>query len=195
MEIRQLTKEDFFQIYETRLRQDFPEAELKPKSFLEPAFAAGLYRVMGFYEEDRLVAYACLCDEENRRFSLLDYYAVDASIRGKGYGGQAMKLLRKVHSAYAGLIIESENPAYAANEEELSVRTRRIAFYEKCGLRQTRVAGQANGVDFCILYASCGGEVSDEEICHALADIYRYMIPKDEYDRYVHVKMKNDSEE
>lgn len=177
------------EIYHEYLVRDFPANEVKPFDRIRRAAQEGRYQSWGFYENDRLVAYAFLCDDSEKRFSLLDYYAVDASLRGQGYGRQAMALLRKLYAAYAGLIIESEHPDFAGDEADLRTRQRRIAFYESCGLTVSSVRGRAFGVEYKILYAAGQETANDAAIAAALCDIYRLLVPGADYERYVDIRI------
>lgn len=188
IEAKQLSLAECEEIYNKHLVKDFPADEVKPFESIRRVTEAGLYKSWGFYEAGRLAAYAFLCDDPAGSFCLLDYYAVDASLRGQGYGQKAMALLRELYGEYAGLIIESENPEFAKDEADLSIRRRRIAFYEKCGLTVSNVLGRAFGVEFKILYAACAREASDAEIGTALADIYHALVPEPAYGKYIQIR-------
>ena len=185
MKARLLSLTECEQIYKERMVKDFPADELKPLASIVRMVQEGFYKTWGFYENDSLAAYAFLCDDTEAHFSLLDYYAVNASLRGRGYGQEALSLLRKQYENYAGLIIESENPDFAKDEEDGNIRKRRIHFYEKCGLTVSGVRGRAFGVEYKILYAACNEIASDEAIQKALAEIYRRMLPEEIYEKEV----------
>lgn len=176
-------------IYEEYLIKDFPADEVKPFESIRRAAEAGRYQSWGFYEDGRLAAYAFLCDDSEGRFSLLDYYAVDASVRGQGYGRRALALLRELYQTYAGLIVESEHPDFAKDEKDLRTRRRRIAFYEGCGLAVSGVRGRAFGVEYKILYAAGREEVDDAAIAAALQDIYRLLAPGEAFERHVAIRV------
>ncbi len=187
MQAKLLSLAECKQIYQEYLVKDFPADEVKPFASIRRMAKKGLYQSWGFYENDVLAAYAFLCDDSNRRFSLLDYFAVNASLRGQGYGRQALALLRKRYQAYTGLIIESENPDFAKDEADLHTRERRIAFYEKCGLTDSGVRGRAFGVEYRILYAPCGETASHQEVGIALQEIYQLLLPGPVYKKFVKI--------
>lgn len=187
MEIRELKIGEMEQIYDAYLVKDFPKDERKPFGTIRRIYEEGLYRGLGFYETGQMKAYAFLCDDIQREFCLLDYYAVLDGLRGKGFGQKAMARLREFCTDRTGLIIESENPAFAKGEEDRSVRERRIAFYEKCGLRLTQVRGMAFGVEYKILYAPCKSTADDERVGKALSQIYRMLVPEPAHSKYIRI--------
>lgn len=187
MEIRKLDLPAARQVYDAYMMRDFPDNERKPFSSIEQMTQAGHYRCLGFYEGEKLAAYAFLCDGEKGEFSLLDYFAVEASLRGQGYGQRAMALLREYCGDCSGLIVESEDPAYAGTQKDRDIRLRRISFYKKCGLRLTGAHGWIYGVDYSLLYAACVREAEDGEIAAALRGIYRSMVSAEAFSRYVRI--------
>ena len=190
MQAKLLSLAECKRVYEDYLVKDFPADEVKPFSSIRRMTQKGLYQSWGFYEENDLAAYAFLCDDCRQRFSLLDYYAVNASLRGRGYGQRALAVLRERYRAYKGVIIESENPDFAKNEEDRRTRVRRLAFYEKCGLTDSGVRGSAFGVEYRILYAPCSGPATNKEVKAALAEIYRMLVPGDAYKKFIRIRLQ-----
>ena len=93
MEIRELNKADIEFIYKNRMENDFPPEEIRPWDMFERSFSMGLYTGYGLYENEKLLSYATFTFSNNNDTILLDYYAVDSSLRGKGIGANFLSEL------------------------------------------------------------------------------------------------------
>ena len=58
METRQLNTQEVWQIYQEKMKQDFPPSELRPYSSMEKLMKSGEYLCFGCFEGDTLAAYA-----------------------------------------------------------------------------------------------------------------------------------------
>lgn len=58
MEIKKLDLAEARQVCDEHMMYDFPDNERKPFSSIEGMARKGWYRCLGFYEEERLAAYA-----------------------------------------------------------------------------------------------------------------------------------------
>ena len=95
--------------------------------------------MLRFYDEtDSLCAYAYFSCTENGKYALLDYFAVKKDLRGTGIGSKTFPLLRTEMKDRDGLLLEVESVESAEAEEEVNIRRRRIAFYERCGCEMTK---------------------------------------------------------
>ena len=94
METRQLNTQEVWQIYQEKMKQDFPPSELRPYSSMEKLMKSGEYLCFGCFEGDTLAAYAYFVVSEGA--ALLDYYAVNESMRGLG----AAEFCRKIQSPF-----------------------------------------------------------------------------------------------
>ena len=172
---RELGADERADWFETRLCRDFPADEVKPLDLLEKLCEQGRYHCYLFYEQPEVpVGYAYLMTID--RFTLLDYLAVEPSMRGGGYGSQILPILEEMLPEGNTLLIEAENPACAVSLEDRSVRLARVRFYKKAGMRLTEVLEKAFGVDFRILTG--GAQVSDREIADGLSAVYAAMLPE-----------------
>lgn len=148
MELRMLTREQGARLYKTHLERDFPAQELKPWEIMLEHLERGQYDLLAAYEGEKLVGYAWqYCPPEGA--ILIDYLAIEPSLRGQGWGARLLKAL----GAYYGsrgrtLVLESEYPGEAPDPEQAR---RRLAFYRRAGLLDTGVETRLFGVRFCIL--------------------------------------------
>ena len=64
-----------------------------------------------------------------------------------------------------GLLLEVESVESAEAEEEVNIRRRRIAFYERCGCEMTKAKSLLYGVDFNILVLPIAQPVPEAKSC------------------------------
>lgn len=109
--------------------------------------------------DERFVAYA-LTDEQNLfigllttwhfdKFVYIEHFAISPTLRSKGYGSEAIKNFTKENNK--PIILEAEPPT-----DEFT--TRRIRFYERCGLTlydypytQPAYTSKSNPVTLCLM--------------------------------------------
>lgn len=174
--IRELKEKETKQIYQEQMLYDFPADERKPMELIERLMREGRYQVFGSYEGDRLEAYAFLIHEKDSAVYLLDYFAVCRDGRGQGTGS---RFLREVFKLLEGdlLLLEVEDVERAANEADRVMRSRRMDFYHRNGVRDTELATVQFGVDLVILYLSRNAAEPDinRRAYEALDNIYRFV--------------------
>lgn len=180
MQIRLLDCAAAQQIYETRMVQDFPAAELKPFTAVREMMQAGIYEPLALYDEGgSLQAYAWQVLLPGRRSALLDYFAVRKDLRGSGIGTQALHALSRHYAdRLDDLILECEHPEEAPDR---GVAQRRIAFYLRAGACATRIESRVFGVRYQILTLPCSGHAEDAVVGKELKELYRMMVPEPYY--------------
>ena len=128
--IRELEAREIEKIYREEMTGDFPAEELKPIDLILRLKAEGRYCAFGNNEGEKLTAYAFLIHEKDDPVYLLDFFAVCRGGRDQGIGSTFIReLLHKLNPEF--WILEVEDIASAANEEEREIRTRRMDFYHK----------------------------------------------------------------
>lgn len=189
MEIKELKKSDIEAVYHSRMKSDFPPEEIRPWEMFERSFSMGLYKGYGLYENGKLLSYAAFTFSLSRETVLLDYFAVDSSLRGKGIGGNFLSELSEIFKNKL-LLLEVENPRFANDSGDLSVRTRRINFYKRCGAYLSDITTKVFEADFAVMYFSKEGEKSGEEIRSAVKEIYSAMFTEEILEKHVKVYEK-----
>ena len=91
--LKELSREEMRRLYDERMQEDFPPAELKPWKRIEEMLSGGIYFAYGFCEEERITAYAFFVVQGAS--VLLDYYAVSREARGRGIGSRFLRLLKE----------------------------------------------------------------------------------------------------
>ncbi len=87
------------------------------------------------------------------------YLAIDPGMRCKGYGSEALRLVRELYPGYR-FSLNAEAPDETANNN--TQRLERVAFYNKNGFTDSGVRTTWDGVTYAML--TWGGEVRHEEI-------------------------------
>lgn len=159
--IERLSEQQTAEIYRSHLVFDFPPNEVKPLDRIRKAMAAGRYHCFGLFEKHELAGYAFFVD--HRGYFLLDYLAIVRGKRDQGFGSRFLNGLSEQFQNTKGVMIEVENPEFAANKEERELRLRRIQFYLRNGCTDTGVDVSAFGVPFRLLEITrCGLHSADE---------------------------------
>lgn len=193
LEVKSLDLSQIKYIYEKHMTADFPANELKPFSAIENLLGRGKYLAYGLFDDEVIRAYAFFAAGKKSHSLLLDYFAVKASGRSRGFGSKFLRLLKnEIITGYPGIssvIAEVERVRFASDELERSIRERRIAFYKRNGFKGTRIKSLLFGVDYSILYwpllaDSCNAsdiadvmDYCDANILQQLELIYKDMLP------------------
>lgn len=151
-------------VYETMLCRHFPADEVKPFRYVERWYQEGRYMGYGLYQMDEsgnpvgtCLAYAWLCCMKAEKWALLDYYAVEESLRGQGTGSWFLKQILENYTDGMPVIIEVENPDEldefdeAQKAQEKAKRLRRVAFYVRNGVRETKLSATVFHVPYRIM--------------------------------------------
>ncbi|MBE5922211.1 MAG: GNAT family N-acetyltransferase [Lachnospiraceae bacterium] len=190
LQIRLLSLAEAEKVYKNHVKYDFPRNELRPFAMIKKYVDLGNYHVYGIFEADELRAYACLLEETESGILLADYFAVCREWRGQGYGTKAMELLSAACQGSAGLILEVEDPESTQDEAEVHIRCRRIAFYERCGMKLSSVRIYLFGVEYCMMYKTFTDEMVPVKIADTMECLYGSMLPNAIFKKMFHVLSK-----
>lgn len=131
-------------------RRSFPRSERKPFGIILSMRRRGRTDVWYFAQDGRFAGFAATINDAD--LILLDYLAVPRALRGRGVGGRALEMLRSSYPG-KGLFVEIESEFEPSpNREE---RVRRKRFYERCGMRPSRVMADVFGVRMELLCRDC----------------------------------------
>lgn len=180
--VRALTDSEIAENYEQRMKRDFPPNELKPLRMIREGLSRGTYQCLGMFSGDTLLAYACLL--KNGRVLLLDYFAVDAAMRGQGIGTAFLAHLRG-HVQTDCIVIESENPAYAESAAERETQQRRLRFYFAGGCADSGLRAHVFGAEYCILQLPVQQEISADTLKNEYTALYRAILPEERFLRHI----------
>ena len=182
MHLKTLTKDQLSDLYNDRMREDFPPSELKPLFVILDAVDKGIYEALGLYDGEEIVGYSCLVKQGNDY--LVDYLAIYPEKRNGGIGSILVKLLSEHMDSTGNIIGEVEDPKYARNEDDRKLRIRRMDFYLRNGCFDTGVRAKCFGVEFIILRMD-KKKLEKQKCWDIYSAIYRSILPKDMYDENI----------
>ena len=183
---QKLTPEHVADIYRARMQYDFPPAEVKPLEVLQNLMKQGRYECYGWFEESGdLVAYTFFTSAPQGKVMLLDYFAVCSFYRSHGYGSVILTLLPDLFQGRAGILAEVEDPLKSSSEAEESIRSRRVGFYQRNGLRPTTVYSVLFEVPYVLHYLPVAEDCTDAALRSELDAIYHTLFPQPIYDENV----------
>ena len=164
--------------------RDFPESELKPLDVVEKLYREGNYEPIGFFENEKLIAYALQVIREEGKSVLLDYLAVTPEYRDRGIGSEVLSALREYYSGkYEYIVIESEHPDEAPDK---NAALRRLDFYKRAGGILTDTEVRLFDILFLIFILPCSDNFSASPAAE-LEKIYRVTVPPELYDGVVDI--------
>ncbi|MCR5136599.1 MAG: GNAT family N-acetyltransferase [Oscillospiraceae bacterium] len=161
------------------MKMDFPPDELKPFSSIRLAFEAKIYECFGLFSDSTFLGYAFYYKYDENY--LLDYFAIKAGERGRGFGSLFLSRLSELLSKAACVICEAEDPAAAETPETLEIRNRRIQFYLSNGFQETGITSRVFGAEYRLLVISASKSYRDAEIAEIYSSIYNRMLPENLY--------------
>ena len=123
----------------------------------------------------------------------LGYLGVPEDQRNKGLGAEVLSLLHKRYSDARGIIAEAEAPEAAANEDERTLRQRRLGFYARCGFVTMPFDCGLFGVHYKTLLLP-NGEVDEEEALQVQLERYREHFKPEHFQRYVQLPLREGEE-
>lgn len=187
-----LTLEQTADIYTRWLCRHFPENEIKPLSSIRRMWRMGAYQALGLYERQgentgSLAGYAFFVGKPGESRLLLDYLAIVEEYRGSGAGSSFLWEMRRQFASYEGILIETEDVEYAADDAQRVERQRRDSFYERNGAVRTGVKGCVCGVHYTIWELPAAGCADREQTRKNLEALYRVIMPEEAYDQYVRI--------
>lgn len=186
MQIRPLSDAQLEAVYETGMMHDFPDTERKPLRMIRDALRRDEYDCLGLFAGEILRGYAFFV--RLGRELLLDYFAVSPAYRGTGCGSRFLQMLRQQYTDAETLIIETETPAYAADDADRLTRTRRMQFYLRGGCRETGITVQVFGVEYSLLELPLSGVHTPDEIRAVYARLYQSFLPPERYQRNILIR-------
>ncbi|MEG1848255.1 MAG: hypothetical protein RRX92_04545 [Lachnospiraceae bacterium] len=181
IQIKELSIEDMANLYEPYLKEHFPANELKKLEHMQKMYTDGIYKGLGLYHEEELLAYAFYITIPCSSYALLDYYAVLKPYRSLGVGGIFLERLTDTwladlassgSPALDGVFLEVEDPAGTEDISKKQIRQKRIDFYFAHHVVDTALYGKQFGVEYKILFLSNQAPPQDEVMVAKLWDLY-----------------------
>lgn len=131
-------------------RAAFPREERKPFSRITGMVKAGRADLWTIQNNGRFAGFAATVNGSD--IVLLDYFAVKKSLRGRGVGSGALKLLMERYRD-RGLFVEIESTLEPCGNPEQ--RRKRKGFYVNCGMMPMNTEADVFGVRMELLGVRC----------------------------------------
>lgn len=190
--IRVLSIEEGKRVYDGRMVKDFPVCELKPWRRIKELVEAGKYEMLGMFQKEELLAYGYFSRMEQGNYLLLDYFAVNEQRRGQGIGQQFLSCIREQYPKAQGIVVEVEALEQAETEEEQEIRSRRIHFYEKAGLRLYPVLGRIYEADYQLMFfPGSGGFPSSTQLIEIYTKLYQVLLGEEKMKKHMKITKKS----
>lgn len=190
MELRELSTLQIIFVYNTYMKEDFPPDELKSLKTILDMMDWGIYECLGLYEDSEFLAYAFFVKNHERRTLLLDYLAVCPQHRSGGYGSRFLQQMKQHYQGERAVILECESERTAQDEEQRSIRRRRLAFYKRNGCRSTRTKAYLFQVEYDILYLPLAESEIDPAV--EIYALYSCMFPQAVFEKHGRVWNRHD---
>lgn len=185
MEIRELSRRELAALYTGELVHTFPPAELKPLSSMEQQMDRGCYRPLALFDRETPVSYLLIWTDQSGRYALIDYLCTTPGHRGNGLGGLFLQLFYAAYPQFHCVLVESEAPT-SGDPTTDALRRRRLAFYERGGMRPLDYDCALFGVHYrCLVH----GEIDDGEALRAHQAIYAQQFSPTQLRRFIQLPL------
>ena len=141
---------DHFRLLKKLYVSAFPRNERKPFSMIRRMFKKGKSDIWIFFDDGLFLGFAITIN--SREIVLIDYFAVNNDLRGKGYGSRMLNALL-AHYSPRGVFLEIEIPY--EGEDAYTERIRRKRFYLNVGLTPMNTRVKLFGVDMELMGYNC----------------------------------------
>ena len=111
----------------------FPKTERKSYESIVKLYKNNILELIEIKNENIFIGFILINKLKNNPYIQLDYFAILSKYQRKGYGKQALELLKEVYKDYDGIFIEIEKLGLGENEKENEIRRKRASFYESMG--------------------------------------------------------------
>lgn len=168
----------------------FPEVERKSYRRIKKAVKNKISKIIEIVADEQFVGFMIINTLENNPYVQLDYLAILPNHQNKGYGKEAIKLLKKQCENYNGIFIEVEKLGLGKNEEVNRIREKRVSFYENLGFYKMNFELEL----FTVIYSAyllpgLETENSDKEIINYILKIYTAILGKNKVKKNCKVMM------
>lgn len=173
MQLRKIDADEFKKVIYQDYKKIFPRVERKPYREIKKIYDEKISEIIEIIQEDEIVGFIIINTIENNLYAILDYFAILPDYRGKGYGTEAIKLLKEMYKDYNGIYIEVEKVESAKHEEERHIRQRRVNFYENLGFIKMKFdICLCSALHYTYILPCKNGNFSDKEAMDEIFKIY-----------------------
>ncbi len=162
----------FKEIYRKYIIKDFPREERSSLNNFKKRIINKNEELYVFSENGEEKAYTIIANLDNN-FILISFLAVFEKYRGEGIGTKLLAEIKEKFKDKKGIILEVESPEDATDENDKSIREKRIKFYEKSDykmLKNTQI--YLGNMLFNIMFLNNKDNIDESEISKSLNEFY-----------------------
>lgn len=168
----------------------FPDNERKSYRFLKHTYNKGITKIIKIVDDDKFIGFMIINKIENVQYLCLDYFAILPQYQNKGYGTNALKLLKEQCKNYNGVYVEVER-VRNDNTEEDKIRIRRAKFYENNSFYKLSFDLYLFSVEYSLYMLQTSNIKEDEEkITKDIFTIYNTIIGEKRVRKYCKIMEK-----
>lgn len=166
-------KKDLYEEY----KKIFPKEERKTYEDIERSYNKNITDIIEIIVDEQCVGFIIINSIKNNRIILLDYFAILPKYQHKGYGTNAIKLLKEMYETYDGIFIEIEKVGNGATDLENRTRQRRAKFYENLGFCKMGFELDFYKVIYSTYILPCSKRTFfDKKVIEDIFEIYRAIL-------------------
>ena len=185
MQLKKIDILEFKKVIYGDYKKIFPSMERKSYRTIKRLYKNNMTEIIEIVQENEIVGFIIINTIEDNLYAILDYFAILPKYQGKGYGTEAIKLLKEMYKEYNGIYIEIEKIETAKTEEEMHIRKRRANFYENLGFIKMKFDLDLFFVIYSIYILPCKvDKFTDREAIDEIFKIYRATIGEKRTEKY-----------
>ena len=177
MYLKKVDIKEFKKVIYPEYKSIFPESERKDYADIKKSYNNNITDIIEIIVEEQFVGFFITDFLKDNPYVLLDFFAILPKHQNKGYGSEAIKLLKEMYKDYGGIFIEIEKVGNGDNEEENQIRQRRAKFYENLGFHKLGFDIELYSVLFSAYMLPCAKNIfADEKVIKNILEIYNAIL-------------------
>lgn len=177
MYLKKVDIKEFKKVIYEEYKTIFPKEERKTYTDLEKSYNNGITDIIEIIEEEQFIGFIITNFLKDNPIVQLDYFAILPKYQHKGYGTNAIKLLKKMYKTYDGIFIEIEKVGNGDTEQENLIRQRRAKFYENLGFCKLAFDLNLYKVLYSAYMLPCKNKnFSDDKVIEDIFSIYNAIL-------------------
>ena len=179
MYLKKVDIKEFKKIIFKEYKKIFPRLERKFYMTLKKSYSHNNTDFIEIIVEDQFVGFIITNFKKDNPYVQLEYIAILEKYRNKGYGTNAIKLLKELYKEHEGIFIEIEKVGQGNSDEENKIRQKREGFYEKLGFCELGFDLELYKIIYSTFILPCTkNEISDEKAIKYFFEIYNETLGK-----------------
>ncbi|MGN1310331.1 MAG: GNAT family N-acetyltransferase [Clostridia bacterium] len=177
MYLKKVDIKEFKKVIYLAYKSIFPESERKDYADIKKSYNNNITDIIEIIVEEQFVGFFIIDFLKDSPYVLLDFFAILPKYQNKGYGSEAIKLLKEMYKDYDGIFIEIEKIGNGDNEKENQIRQRRAKFYENLGFHKLGFDIELYSVLFSAYMLPCAKNIfADEKVIKNILEIYNAIL-------------------